>query len=83
MCKIFIYGGCGGNGNNFMTEEECLDTCTDAQGWMETVKTTTVAGIEDATDNLDRDTEADMIAESDGKENYVTDYLYSYYYYHY
>ncbi|KAI0240900.1 Kunitz-type serine protease inhibitor textilinin-4, partial [Lamellibrachia satsuma] len=27
MCFTFIYGGCGGNGNNFKTREECEDTC--------------------------------------------------------
>ena len=26
-CRKFIYGGCGNNGNNFETEEECLQTC--------------------------------------------------------
>nr|ADV40357.1 putative collagen type VI alpha 3 isoform 5 [Latrodectus hesperus] len=26
-CMIFIYGGCGGNGNNFKTQEECEKTC--------------------------------------------------------
>ncbi|CAL1298900.1 unnamed protein product [Larinioides sclopetarius] len=26
-CKEFIYGGCGGNSNNFETEEECKAIC--------------------------------------------------------
>uniref|UniRef100_A0A8C5D6T1 Kunitz-type protease inhibitor 2-like n=1 Tax=Gouania willdenowi TaxID=441366 RepID=A0A8C5D6T1_GOUWI len=26
-CSSFIYGGCAGNGNNFMTQEMCEDTC--------------------------------------------------------
>ncbi|KAL1472505.1 hypothetical protein MTO96_039275, partial [Rhipicephalus appendiculatus] len=27
-CEKFIYGGCRGNGNNFVTLEECKDTCS-------------------------------------------------------
>uniref|UniRef100_A0A3Q3ED29 BPTI/Kunitz inhibitor domain-containing protein n=1 Tax=Labrus bergylta TaxID=56723 RepID=A0A3Q3ED29_9LABR len=26
-CKIFIYGGCDGNQNNFVTESDCLHSC--------------------------------------------------------
>jgi hypothetical protein len=26
-CKLFYYGGCQGNGNNFMDERDCIDTC--------------------------------------------------------
>jgi hypothetical protein len=26
-CKEFKFGGCDGNGNNFPTEKQCLETC--------------------------------------------------------
>ncbi|XP_059760656.1 kunitz-type protease inhibitor 2 isoform X2 [Balaenoptera ricei] len=26
-CQQFVYGGCGGNDNNYMTKEECLAKC--------------------------------------------------------
>ncbi|KAJ7379644.1 hypothetical protein OS493_014040 [Desmophyllum pertusum] len=28
QCKKFTYGGCQGNGNNFLTLKECMKTCT-------------------------------------------------------
>uniref|UniRef100_A0A803SPB1 BPTI/Kunitz inhibitor domain-containing protein n=1 Tax=Anolis carolinensis TaxID=28377 RepID=A0A803SPB1_ANOCA len=27
QCENFIYGGCGGNANNFLTQDECLSKC--------------------------------------------------------
>uniref|UniRef100_R4G7G4 KP-Den-3 n=1 Tax=Denisonia devisi TaxID=529689 RepID=R4G7G4_DENDV len=28
MCKMFIYGGCRGNKNNYLFEEHCWSQCT-------------------------------------------------------
>ncbi|KFD63705.1 hypothetical protein M514_06583, partial [Trichuris suis] len=30
-CKEFVYGGCGGTGNNFATKQECLRACANAE----------------------------------------------------
>ncbi|GFY66766.1 hypothetical protein TNIN_444381 [Trichonephila inaurata madagascariensis] len=32
-CRMFVYGGCGGNGNNFETQDECEKICQ--RGWYE------------------------------------------------
>ncbi|XP_055450786.1 kunitz-type protease inhibitor 2 isoform X1 [Psammomys obesus] len=26
-CQLFVYGGCEGNGNNYLSKEECLEKC--------------------------------------------------------
>ncbi|XP_033162682.1 papilin isoform X2 [Drosophila mauritiana] len=31
LCDEFVYTGCGGNANNYATEEECQNECNDAQ----------------------------------------------------
>ncbi|MCJ8740051.1 hypothetical protein PDJAM_G00054360 [Pangasius djambal] len=31
-CKTFVYGGCGGNSNNFKTKEECQNACSGVTG---------------------------------------------------
>lgn len=31
-CKTFVYGGCGGNRNNFETKEGCQNACTGVTG---------------------------------------------------
>ncbi|XP_062817010.1 kunitz-type serine protease inhibitor 2-like [Anolis carolinensis] len=29
QCEIFHYGGCGGNANNFLTQDECFSKCVE------------------------------------------------------
>ncbi|XP_054565223.1 kunitz-type protease inhibitor 2-like [Eptesicus fuscus] len=31
-CQQFVYGGCGRNGNNYLTKEQCLEKCADIPG---------------------------------------------------
>ncbi|KAB0350526.1 hypothetical protein FD754_015383 [Muntiacus muntjak] len=37
-CEHFIYGGCDGKKNNFLTEEECIKTCIPGSGSLGHVK---------------------------------------------
>ncbi|KAK9405044.1 kunitz/BPTI-like toxin [Crotalus adamanteus] len=32
QCQQFIYGGCGGNANNFETKDQCHYTCVEKRG---------------------------------------------------
>lgn len=32
MCVPFIYGGCRGNRNNFLTGDECMEACKVIRG---------------------------------------------------
>ncbi|KIH55254.1 Kunitz/Bovine pancreatic trypsin inhibitor domain protein [Ancylostoma duodenale] len=41
-CKMFIYGGCRGNGNNFLTEEECKKKCMQ-DNWFDVARTSNEA----------------------------------------
>lgn len=31
-CQQFVYGGCGGNDNNYLTKEECSEKCAGVTG---------------------------------------------------
>lgn len=33
-CQQFVYGGCDGNDNNYLSKEECLEKCAGVTGKM-------------------------------------------------
>ncbi|KAK6744342.1 hypothetical protein RB195_011192 [Necator americanus] len=37
-CKTFMYGGCGGTENNFLSEEECIKTCVRRAGVAQSIR---------------------------------------------
>ncbi|XP_038641952.1 kunitz-type protease inhibitor 2 isoform X2 [Scyliorhinus canicula] len=48
-CKIFFYGGCLGNGNNFNAEAECLERCDGVSVNAVTVSTRNLQSLKDCT----------------------------------
>merc|ERR1719193_2401740 len=53
-CVPFVYGGCGGNDNNFLSREKCLETCGPLRDML------LGAGAEDDDDDDDDDDEDDV-----------------------
>lgn len=37
-CRLFYYTGCGGNANNFVTEDECQRRCRNGKFNVENIK---------------------------------------------
>uniref|UniRef100_A0A3Q3K586 BPTI/Kunitz inhibitor domain-containing protein n=1 Tax=Monopterus albus TaxID=43700 RepID=A0A3Q3K586_MONAL len=47
-CSSFIYGGCGGNGNNFVSQEECETNCTGVTGTTQLINSAAMHSFPDA-----------------------------------
>jgi len=67
-CELFVYGGCGGNGNNFESEEECSDQC---QG--QAPSTTTLPPTTTTTEELIVEEEVDVITDDVTTDDVITD----------
>lgn len=46
-CQRFVYGGCGGNDNNYLTKEKCLEKCAGVTG-----KTVVLGDVTELRDHL-------------------------------
>ncbi|XP_033333952.2 spondin-1 isoform X2 [Megalopta genalis] len=44
-CRLFSYSGCDGNRNNFQTDQDCINVCSDFQRELRTNSSTTVKNI--------------------------------------
>ncbi|ODN06591.1 Kunitz-type protease inhibitor 2 [Orchesella cincta] len=44
-CRPFIFGGCHGNNNNFITEQDCLQSCSNHRPTKDFVDNTTVSVV--------------------------------------
>ena len=70
-CRQFIYGGCEGNQNQFVTEDECLQTCLSEAKSTDQVKYTNSNISEIATRNNDISQNMLTLANGNGETSFT------------